>query len=66
MTTKRKRISEKRRKDMLKNLNFTNPAQDKSFNFVIDYINDFYQNIITTKEQKIDSKQTTIYDAITC
>lgn len=51
---------------MLKILNFQDLAQDKSFNYVTDFINDFYQKIDSTTKEKIDPKQINIYDTITC
>ena len=64
--TKKNRIGDKSRKDMLKVLNFQDSAQIKSFNYVTDFINDFYQGINSTTKEKIDPKQMTIHDTITC
>ena len=63
---KKNRIGDKNRKQMLKILNFQDPAQIKSFNYVTDFINDFYQGINSTTKEKIDPNQMTIHDKITC
>lgn len=63
---KKKRISDKNREQMLKTLDFQDPAQVKSFNHVTDFINSFYQGINSATKEKIDSKQINIYDQIAC